>query len=209
MTTISRKNASGIIIRPATTKDAAVVCEIYTPYVLNTAITFDLDAPTVEDMREKISTLLKTYPFLVAEENGEVVGYTYASAFRPRQAYLYSIETSIYVRQDYKGNGIGRKLYTALENVLRLQHVYTANACISYVDPADEYAPATSRRFHERLGYTLTAHIPNCGRKFDKWYGIIWMQKELLPIPATPEPFVPFSLLDEACLTQALEQAVQ
>lgn len=204
MTNIARNNESATKIRLARIEDAAAVRDIYAPYVLTTAVTFDLVPPTVEEMADKIASTLALRPFLVAEDDERVRGFSYASAFRPRDAYIHAIETSVYIDQDYKGKGLGRRLYTALENILRLQHVYTANACISYIDPADEYSPATSRLFHERMGYTQCAHIPNCGRKFDRWYGIIWMQKELLPLTQEPERFIPLPELDAAALAQAL-----
>ena len=223
MNTIARNNETTTRIRLANPKDAAAIRAIYEPYVLTTAITFDLVPPTVEELTEKIAATLAERPFLVAEEmrmkpvsraggsaaecDCRIVGFSYASPFRPRGAYIHAIETSVYLRQDYKGKGLGRRLYTALENILRLQHVYTANACISYIDPPDEYSPATSRLFHERMGYVQCAHIPNCGRKFDRWYGIIWMQKEISPIPEMPEAFIPLPSVDETELKAALERA--
>lgn len=207
MNNIARKHTDGMTIRLAAPEDAAAICAIYTPYVLETAITFDLEPPTVEELRAKIEAVEQLYPYLVAEVDGQVVGYSYAAAFRPRAAYVHAIETSIYVKPDFKGNGTGRRLYAALEDILRLQHVYTANACISFVDPADEFSPETSKLFHERMGYALCAHIPNCGRKFDRWYGIIWMQKELLPIVDDPEAFIPFRKLDQAEVSAVLARA--
>lgn len=207
MNTIARNDESAIRIRLATPHDAAAICDIYTPYVLTTAVTFDITPPSTEEMSAKIETILKERPFLVAEEDGAILGFSYASAFRPREAYVHAIETSVYIRQDYKGKGLGRRLYTALEEILRLQHVYTANACISYIEPPDEYSPATSRLFHERMGYEQCAHIPNCGRKFDRWYGIIWMQKQLSTIPDAPDDFTPLPLLDQAAVQTILANA--
>lgn len=204
MNTIARNDESTIRIRLATPQDAAAICDIYTPYVLTTAVTFDITPPSIEEMSVKIETVLTERPFLVAEEKGEILGFAYASAFRPREAYAHAIETSVYIRQEYKAKGLGRRLYTALEEILRLQHVYTANACISYIEPPDEYSPATSRLFHGRMGYKQCAHIPNCGRKFDRWYGIIWMQKQLLPLPDAPEDFTPLPSLDQAAVQAIL-----
>lgn len=207
MNTIARNDESAIRIRLATLQDAAAICDIYTPYVLTTAVTFDITPPSVEEMSAKIEAILKERPFLVAEEDGEIRGFSYASAFRPRQAYVHAIETSVYIRQEYKAKGLGRRLYAALEDILHLQHVYTANACISYIDPPDEYSPATSRLFHERMGYKQCAHIPNCGRKFDRWYGIIWMQKQLSPLPETPGDFIPLPSLDQTAVQDILKNA--
>ena len=207
MTNIARNAESAITIRLASPEDAAAIRDIYAPYVQTTAVTFDITPPTVEEMRVKIETILTERPFLVAEQDGVVLGYSYAAPFRPRAAYIHAIETSVYIAQDYKGKGLGRRLYTALENILRAQNVYTANACISYVDPADEYSPTTSRLFHERMGYTQCAHIPHCGRKFDRWYGIIWMQKELSPIPDDPKAFIALPDMSEAEIGNILANA--
>ena len=90
---------------------------------------------------------IETYTQAEVIEEGEIVGYAYASAFRPRAAYLHSIETSIYMRMDYRGKGVGRRLYETLAKLLVLQNVFNMEACIAHCDPADEYVPATSRLF--------------------------------------------------------------
>ena len=97
-------------IRMATVADAPALREIYLPYVRTTAVTFELEDPTLEDFTERVRKTLERYPYIVAEEDGEIVGYAYASAFRPRAAYLHSIETSIYMRMDYRGRGVGLSL---------------------------------------------------------------------------------------------------
>ena len=181
MTTIARNTARETRIRLAYPADAAAVCAIYTPYVRDTATTFDLEPPTLEEMEQKITTILEERPFLVAEiertdantasttsrvetcddETFAVIGYSYASPFRPRKAYLHSIETSVYLAPEAKGFGLGTRLYNALEEILRLQNVYNANACVTCIEPADETCPSTSRIFHERRGYVQCAHISN------------------------------------------------
>ena len=105
----------------ATVADAAALREIYLPYVRTTAVTFELEDPTLEDFTERVRKTLERYPYIVAVEEGEIVGYAYASAFRPRAAYLHSIETSIYMRMDYRGKGVGRRLYETLAKLLVLQ----------------------------------------------------------------------------------------
>ena len=109
--------------------------------------------------------------------NGKVVGYAYASAFKPRDAYQWAIETSIYVDNNNKRSGIGRQLHEALEQRLKMQGILNMNACISFIDPEDEYLTQDSVRFHERLGYQKVAHFHQCGKKFNRWYDMIWMEK--------------------------------
>lgn len=227
MTTIARNTARETRIRLACPADAAAVCAIYAPYVRDTATTFDLEPPTIEEMRQKIATILEERPFLVAEiecadtraadatshvETGDgeaftVIGYSYASAFRPRKAYLHSIETSVYLAPEAKGFGLGSRLYGALEEILRLQNVYNANACVTYIEPADETCPSTSRIFHERRGYVQCAHIPNCGHKFGRWYDILWLQKQLIPLSQEPEAFVPLPQVNKEAIVAILEKA--
>ena len=227
MTTIARNTARKTRIRLACPADAAAVCAIYTPYVVDTATTFDLVPPTLEEMEQKIATILEERPFLVAEierddantafaascgeacddETFTVIGYSYASAFRPRKAYLHSIETSVYLSPEAKGHGLGTRLYGALEEILRLQNVYNANACVTYTEPADETCPSTSRIFHERRGYVRCAHIPNCGHKFGRWYDILWLQKQLIPLSQEPEGFIPLPQVDKDAIAAILEKA--
>lgn len=166
-----------INIRPATPGDASAVQAIYAPYVRETAISFEYDVPSVEEMARRIEETQKGYPWIVAEENGKVMGYAYAHIFHGRAAYQWSVETSIYVDRQEKRKGIGSLLHEALENALKAQGILNLNAAIAWVEPEDEYLTHDSVRFHERLGYTKVAHFHQCGRKFGRWYDIIWMEK--------------------------------
>lgn len=166
-----------IIIRDAKVTDAKAIQTIYTPYVETTAITFEYNVPSEEEFCRRIETVLQKYPWIVAMVNGKVVGYAYASAFKPRDAYQWAIETSIYVDNNNKRSGIGRQLHEALEQRLKMQGILNMNACISFIDPEDEYLTQDSVRFHERLGYQKVAHFHQCGKKFNRWYDMIWMEK--------------------------------
>ena len=108
-----------IIIRTATAADAQALLNIYSPYVKNTAITFEYEVPSTEEFISRIEHTLQKYPYLVAEENGKLLGYAYASPFHDRPAYDWAVETSIYVDQNIKHRGIGCKLHDALENALQ------------------------------------------------------------------------------------------
>ena len=166
-----------IIIRDAKVTDAKAIQTIYTPYVETTAITFEYNVPSEEEFCRRIETVQQKYPWIVAMVNGKVVGYAYASAFKPRDAYQWAIETSIYVDNNNKRSGIGRQLHEALEQRLKMQGILNMNACISFIDPEDEYLTQDSVRFHERLGYQKVAHFHQCGKKFYRWYDMIWMEK--------------------------------
>lgn len=110
-------------IRVASPEDAQTLVEIYAPYVKDTIVTFEYVVPTAEEFAGRIRHTLEKYPYLVAEENGRILGYTYASAFKSRAAYNWSVETTIYVRQGEQHHGTGSALYKALEELLSRQHI--------------------------------------------------------------------------------------
>lgn len=166
-----------ISIRPATPADAESIQRIYAPYVKDTAISFEYDVPSVEEMARRMAEIQEKYPWIVAEEDGKVVGYAYAHIFHGRAAYQWSVETSIYVDRQEKRKGIGSILHEALEEALKAQGILNMNAAIAYVEPEDEYLTHDSVRFHERMGYTKVAHFHQCGRKFGRWYDVVWMEK--------------------------------
>lgn len=168
---------NNIAIRAATEADAAEIREIYTPYVTDTAITFDYEVPPVEEFAARITRVLKRYPYLVAEQEGHIVGYAYASAFRPRAAYDWAVETSIYLRQTCQRQGLGKKLYLLLEEILKKQQILNLYACIAYAPIEDRHLNNASVAFHERLGYKMIGHFSRCGYKYNTWYDMVWMEK--------------------------------
>ena len=166
-----------VMIRTATTNDAEAILAIYAPYVEMTAITFEYEIPGIEEFRERIRNVLKKYPYLVAEAEGEIVGYAYAGPFKGRAAYDWAVETTIYVDRSRKRMGIGRKLYDKLEEALRKQGILNMEACIGYPETEDEYLTKDSVRFHEKLGYRMVGEFYKCGYKFSRWYNMVWMEK--------------------------------
>lgn len=166
-----------ITIRTATLSDAQALLNIYSPYVEHTAITFEYDVPSVEEFASRIKNTLQKYPYLVAEKNGRLLGYAYASPFHERPAYDWAVETSIYVDQNIKHQGIGRRLHDALEDALRSQGILNMNACIAYPPEEDEYLDKNSVEFHTHMGYRLVGEFYKCGYKFHRWYNMVWMEK--------------------------------
>ena len=165
------------MIRDVKETDAKAIQAIYAPYVEQTAVTFEYNVPSEEEFRRRIETVMQKYPWIVAETDRRIVGYAYASAFKPRDAYQWAVETSIYVDSGMKHCGIGRQLHEALEQRLKAQGILNMNACISFIEPEDEYLTQDSIRFHEQLGYRRVAHFHQCGKKFGRWYDMIWMEK--------------------------------
>ena len=171
------KTNTSITIRMANPADAQALLNIYAPYVINTAITFEYDVPSVEEFASRIAHSLEKYPYLIAEEGGNILGYAYASPFHDRPAYDWAVETSIYVDQNIKHRGIGRKLHDALESTLREQGILNMNACIAYPPEEDEHLDKNSVEFHAHMGYRLVGEFYQCGYKFDTWYNMVWMEK--------------------------------
>ena len=163
-------NRKNIYIRMAVPEDAGTLLKIYEPYVKNTCITFEYQVPSVEEFTQRIRETLKKYPYLIAEQNGEILGYAYASPFKGRPAYDWAVETTVYLKVNVRGNGIGRQLYTALEDILRRQNITNANACITYPNPE-------SIGFHEKMGYRTVGHFTKCGYKGGHWLDVVWMEK--------------------------------
>ncbi len=175
-------------IRIATTKDAKKLLEIYSYYVERTAITFEYTVPTIEEFENRIHHILKKYPYLVAQRDGEIVGYAYASAFNNRAAYDWAVEITIYVHKDMKKMGIGKELYEALEKILSAQNIINLNACIAYSEIEDDYLTKNSVKFHQHLGYRLVGEFYKCGYKFNRWYNMVWMEKHIGIHKENPDP---------------------
>lgn len=161
------------MIRIATEADIAPMLAIYAPYVQNTTCSFEYEPPTPEELLRRFRDYTRQFPWLVWEEAGEILGYAYGSApFGDRAAYAWCAEASVYVRQDQRGRGIGRRLYAALEALLTRQGYQSLYALITTENPA-------SLAFHRAVGYAPRAEFPRCGFKFGRWLGIHWYEKRL------------------------------
>lgn len=174
-------------IRIAKPEDAGRLVEIYAPYVKETAITFEYEVPTVEEFEKRIASILKKYPYLLAEQDGKITGYAYAGVFNERPAADWSVESAIYVERGSRRAGVGRALYGALEKALAGQNILNINACIAWPETEDEYLTYDSIRFHEHMGYRMVGRFHQCGYKFGRWYDLVWMEKHLGKHPAKPE----------------------
>ena len=187
---------SKIQIRVAMPQDAGALLNIYAYYVENTAITFEYEVPSVQEFVDRICRTLVKYPYLIAEIEGEAVGYAYAGNFKERAAYDWSVETSIYVHKDKRGMGIGKRLYEALENILRFQNILNLNACIACPAKEDEYLTKDSVLFHEKFGYSMVGKFHACGYKFNRWYDMVWMEKMIGEHLEKQPPIVPISEIE-------------
>ncbi len=168
-----------IIIRDVKPEDASRLAEIYAYYVEKTAVSFEYVAPTAEEFRERIVKISAKYPYLVAEKDGKAVGYVYAGRYSPREAYNWTVTTSIYLDKDARRMGIGSKLYAALEERLKEMGIVNLLAGAAYLEKEDEYLSHDSFNFHTKLGYKKVAQMEGVGKKFDRWYDLLWMQKKI------------------------------
>lgn len=166
-------------IEKVSTEDARQLLEIYAPYVENTAVSFEYEVPEIQEFENRIRAITSEYPYIKAVEGDEIWGYAYAGRFKARRAYDYSVETTIYIRQDKRGLGIGKVLYQVLEESLRSMGILNMNACIAVPVSRDEHLTNASRFFHEKMGFSLVGTFHKSGYKFQTWYDMIWMEKML------------------------------
>lgn len=167
------------LIRSATVQDAQQLRKIYGWYVQNTAITFEYEIPGLEEFAQRIARTLHNYPYLVAQYNGEVVGYAYAAPYITRRACDWSCEVSIYLDKKAVGQGLGRLLYTELEERLQAMGIVNMYASIACVDGDDPYVTNNSLDFHAHMGFQPVGTFRNCGYKFGRWYHLAWVEKTI------------------------------
>ena len=160
------------MIRIAEEQDVPEILSIYAPYVLNTTCTFEYDVPSQDEFLARFRSITARFPWIVWEEDGMILGYAYGSPLFSRAAYSWSCESSVYLRPEAKGRGIGRALYTVLEQILAYQ-----GYIVNYAIVTSENLPSLA--FHEKLGYRNAGEFTGCAFKFGKRLGIIWMEKEI------------------------------
>jgi phosphinothricin acetyltransferase len=177
-------------LRAATVEDAAAIAGIYAPYVTESVVSFETTPPDASEMRARIDGGGDLYPWIVAiGPEGKVAGYAYAAAFRPRAAYRYAVETSVYVERAAQRRGLGRKLYEALLQRLEAQGYAQAIASISLPNDA-------SVRLHEALGFAVAGVYRQVGYKMGGWHDVGLWQRALAP--ATDPPAEPKRLSEIA-----------
>ncbi|MBP3413408.1 MAG: N-acetyltransferase [Oscillospiraceae bacterium] len=167
------------MIREAMAADVPGMLGIYEYYVKETAVSFEYELPTVEEFTRRLEEHKKDYPWFVWEEEGQILGYAYAGRAFERAAYAWNAEISCYLKD--KGKGMGRKLYTMIEDILRQQGVRKVFAVVTS-------ANAPSVAFHKAIGYTEALVYKDVGFKHGQWYDVIWLEKQLCPL-GTPKEF--------------------
>jgi phosphinothricin acetyltransferase len=161
------------VIRPATTSDSDSIARIYNHYVLNTAITFEESEVSAQQMAERISEVASaSLPWLVAEQADQIVGYAYATKWKARSAYRFSVESTVYLEPSVIGQGLGSKLYGALFALLKERGIHIVIGGIALPN-------STSIAFHEKFGLKKVAHFKEVGFKFNKWLDVGYWQVTL------------------------------
>ena len=158
------------LIRPATATDSRRIAAIYNHYILNSTVTFEEEAVSVADMAGRIAEVESdALPWLIAERDGQVVGYAYASKWKGRCAYRFSVESTIYLAAGMGGHGIGSLLYAALLAQLKEQGLHTVIGGIALPNPG-------SIALHEKFGMTRVAQFKEVGFKFGQWIDVGYWQ---------------------------------
>jgi L-amino acid N-acyltransferase YncA len=170
--------------------DTAAVCEIYTWYVNHTAISFEYDAPSESQFRERIRTNTAAYPWLVCLQNDTIIGYAYASVHRYRTAYQWSPESTIYLTPEAQGKGIARILYETLFDLLRLQGYVQVFAGIAL--PNEK-----SMGLHTNLGFKPIGVFKQVGYKIGQWHDTYWCQLALCEAPSAPKAPIPIQQFED------------
>jgi L-amino acid N-acyltransferase YncA len=171
------------LIRPSRDEDITSITAIYAHHVLNGTGTFEIDPPSVADMAgRRADVLSKGLPYIVAEEAGQVIGYAYCTWFKPRPAYRFSAEDSIYLAPGVHGKGIGRTLLAELERQAEAVGIRKLIAVIG------DSKNAGSIGVHRSLGFSQVGVLKSCGWKFDQWLDVVLMEKALGPGDSTPAP---------------------
>lgn len=178
------------MIRIATEQDIPQMLAIYTPYVENTTYSFEYTPPTLAAFTQRFLKYTAQCPWLVWEEQGRVLGYAYGSLPFERAAYAWCAEVSIYLAPEIQGRGIGKALYATVENILWKQGYRIIYALITSENTG-------SLAFHEKVGYTYCAQFSDCGIKFGKSLGVIWMEKRSNSVELPSQPPLPWTAFVE------------
>lgn len=177
-----------VCYRVATPEDSDGILEIYRPYIEDTTVTFEETVPSSEAFRARVEGILAQYPYLVAEWEGQIVGYAYASPYRPREGFRWTAELSVYVQKDLRNNGIGTRLYGALLDLLRIQGYANAVSVVSHPNEGSE-------RLHARFAFRRVGIQRHCGFKNGAWCDVALFERCLGDYPLSPRDPIPFSQL--------------
>lgn len=186
------------LIRIAGPQDAEAIAGIYAPFVIDTPVSFETVPPDTEAMRQRVERVLKQFPWLVCDDDSEIIGFAYASPHRDRAAYRWSVDTAVYIARGHHRRGIGRALYTALLGILPLQGVRNAFAGITLPNEG-------SVGLHEAMGFQPIGVYRSVGYKLKRWHDVGWWQRPLAPYTEPLDTLVPITdLLNDERLSDCI-----
>lgn len=168
-------------IRLARADDGRAIQAIYAPFVADTAISFETEVPSVEELTQRVAAVMARYPWLVADEDGRVLAYAYASRHSDRAAYAWSVDVAVYVGPEHHRRGLGRALYTALLEIVTVQGFAAAFAGVTLPNPG-------SVGLHEAMGFIPVGVYRHVGWKFGTWHDVGWWQRLLRPADDSAGP---------------------
>ena len=164
-----------IIIRPARKEDSRRICEIYNYYIEETVITFEEEAVSSEEIAMRMEKVLsKGLPWIIAEQDGKVIGYAYSSPWRVRKAYRFCTESTVYVDKSATRQGTGEALYRELIGILQKKGYHRVYGVVALPNPGSE-------SLHEKLGFKKAAHLTETGYKFSRWIDVGYWELALEP----------------------------
>lgn len=188
-----------ITFRFAQEADAGEILAIYEPYIKNTAITFECETPSVEDFKSRIRAIASDYPYIVCVRDGKIFGYAYAHRQMERAAYQWNAELSVYINQTCLRRGMGKALYGALIEILRLQNVRNVYGGVTVPNESSE-------KLHAYFGFKKLGVYHSTGYKCGAWHDVAWFEKAIGNGRPVPEPFIPIYAIDRDALTQILSR---
>ena len=189
----------GYKIRTVQLSDAEAILQVYAPFITDTCISFEYVVPSVEEFAQRIASISAEYPYIVLEEDGEIVGYAYSHRYLERVAYSWDVEVTIYLAPKVQGKGLGVILYDALEKLMALQNIKNLYSCIT----GDN---VHSIEMHRSMGYELIGTFPKAGFKLDRWLDVVWMAKTIGEKENAPLPLVPFAEVEENAVHEVLNE---
>lgn len=185
-------------VRFATEADAGRLLVVYAQYI-DTSVTFEYDLPAEAEFAARIRDITESWPYLICEEGGKTAGYAYAHLARERKAYGWYVELSIYLDRSRTGQGLGKRLYGLLLDILRAQGVRTAMGCVTLPNPASE-------ALHAALGFDRAGVSRSAGYKNGAWHDVAWFEKPLAPYDVPPSPTVPVRDLGRELVTGLMKK---
>lgn len=186
-------------IRQVQLSDAEQILKVCTPFITDTCISFEYTVPSLKEFTKRIENISAEYPYLVLEEDGEIVGYVYAHRYLERAAYNWDVEVTIYLAPRAQGKGLGVILYGALEKLMALQNIKNLYSCIT----GDN---VHSIEMHRAIGYKLIGTFQKAGFKHDRWLDVVWMEKVIGEKEEAPQPFVKFPEVEACAVEKVLQE---